>query len=61
MKMPAVKGVITVRGNQQLARDIERVSLLAKEMSMRLKLTKYPHQSKSQKETKKKHSNKNVR
>ena len=24
MKMPAVKGVITVRGNQQLARDIER-------------------------------------
>ena len=24
MKMPASKGVITVRGNQQLARDIER-------------------------------------
>ena len=24
MKMPANKGVITVRGNQQLARDIER-------------------------------------
>ena len=24
MKMPAIKGVITVRGNQQLARDIER-------------------------------------
>jgi len=61
MKMPAVKGVITVRGNQQLARDIERVSLLDKEMSMRLKLTKDPHQSKSQREIKKKHSNKSVR
>jgi len=60
MKMPAVKGVITVRGNQQLARDIERVSLPNKEMSMWLKLTKNPHQSKSQKETKKKHYNKNV-
>ena len=25
MKLPAIKGVIAVRGNQQLARDIERV------------------------------------
>ena len=25
MKIPAAKGIITVRGNQQLARDIERV------------------------------------
>jgi hypothetical protein len=24
MKIPAAKGIITVRGNQQLARDIER-------------------------------------
>ena len=61
MKMPANKGVITVRGNQQLARDIERGVAPGQRNIIWSKLTKNPRHSKSQKGTKKKHSNKSAK
>ena len=42
MKMPAIKGVITVRGNQQLARDIERGVAPGQRNVIWSKLTKNP-------------------
>ena len=46
MKMPASRGIITVRGNQQLTRDIERGVAQGKEMYMPSKL-KRPQSPKS--------------
>jgi hypothetical protein len=62
MKMPAVKGVITVRGNQQLARDIEQGVPQVKKMYMWSKLKSNLRCSRNQEEVRKnKISKKNVK
>ena len=61
MKMPANKGVITVRGNQQLARDIERGVAPGQRNIHLVKADKKPPPLKEQKGTKKKHSNKSAK
>ena len=61
MKMPASKGVITVRGNQQLARHIERGVAPGQRNVHLVEADKKPRHSKSQKGTKKKHSNKSAK
>jgi hypothetical protein len=61
MKMPAIKGVITVRGNQQLARDIERGVAPGQRNVHLVEADKKPRHSKSQKGTKKKYSNKSAK
>ena len=53
MKMPAAKGIITVRGNQQLARDIERGVAPGQRNVHILEPDRQPPHSKNPKETRK--------